>query len=786
MLKLLKKFFKKKPISLENYLLYPEGNRYYRETHIVRKGLIDEDALKTIHRLNKFGYKAYIVGGGVRDLLLERRPKDFDVVTNATPNQVRNIFNNCRIIGRRFKLVHVIFKGKVIEVSTFRSLPDHRFSSNTDNETDYLLKRDNNYGTAKEDAARRDFTINALYYDPRNESIIDYVGGFEDIKNKVLRVIGDPDISFKEDPVRMLRAVKFSIIHGLSIEKKTRTSIKKNRFELDKASSSRMLEEYNKIFRTWKSSLIFHGLAENYLFEVLFREVAESLKKQSNRWQEDFSSTLVYKRLQVADRMLSEREELTPLIFYALIFSDLVDEALKSEANPSIYTIRESLESITNRIGISKRDKDRLIKIFASQARFKEAEEKSKNQNDLFKKKDYFYESFMFFKIKALTENNEESIQSAFFWEISSRIRPRYSNRFKKDSDLIEKNISQNNKKGRKNKFSKESKFDGRDKNKKNYPSNKGNETKKPKESESNFLIYDVTKDSLVKFSGDFANIRHKILKLEGDPEIIIKNEPLNILKVVRFVTIHSLRIDSNLRTAIQNNVKEIGKLPFSTLLSEFQTIFKTCRSTLIFQTLVRYNVFEICFPEIVAEIEKNNKNWKDNFLKIEIGKKLAIADVIQSESNNISPIVFYAILYENSVSNIQNNNSKITIKDLRERLEPICKKLEMIKKDRDKLIKVFASQTKFEKFNENRNNKNNQLILKNKDYFESFIFFKISALANNNQNQIELAFSIESKLDYKSTKKNVSKKGTSSSKKNTTSKKRTKNTESSSMENEN
>ncbi|MCB1193668.1 MAG: polynucleotide adenylyltransferase PcnB [Leptospiraceae bacterium] len=771
MLQLLKNFFKKKPFSLENYLLYPDGNRYYRESHSVKKHLIDEDALKIIHRLNKFGYKAYVVGGGVRDILLGRKPKDFDVVTNATPNQVKNVFNNCRIIGRRFKLVHVIFKGKVIEVSTFRSLPDHRIKISHGVETDYLLKRDNNYGTAKEDAARRDFTINALYYDPRNESIVDYVGGYEDIKNKILRVIGDPDISFKEDPVRMLRAVKFSIIHGLTIEKKTRTAIKKNRLELEKASSSRMLEEYNKIFRTWKSSIIFQGLAENFLFEVLFKEVAEYLKKKNNKWQMDFLNTKVGNRLQIADRMLSEREELTPLIFYALIFSDLVDEALKNEAHPSIHTIREALENISNRIELSKRDKDRLIKIFASQNRFKNPEDKNKNQSDLFKRKEYFYESFMFFKIKALTENNEDAIQSAFFWEISNRVRPRYINRFKKEGDALEKINSQNIKRSTK-KIKKSpdvtniqnSKRENTEKNK--HVSNQNKElnekNKKLKDAYSNFLTYNPAEDSLVKFSGDLSNIQNKVLKIDGELSKVLRDDPSNILRIIRFSTVHNLKIDHEIKNAVQTYATEIQKIPFLKISEEFKKVFKSCKAAQIFQALAQHSILPFCFSEITEYLEKKDKNWYNKFLELEIGKKLSIADAIQLENGNLSPIIFYAILYGDLVTNIQSKNSKVTIQTLREKIEPICEELELAKKERDKLIKIFASQIKFKKYEVERNPKNKQLLLKNRDYFEPFVYFKINALVANNKEEIELASYLESKLDYKATpKKIVSKKTT-------------------------
>jgi poly(A) polymerase len=398
---------------------------------------MDEDALKIIHRLNRFGHKAYLVGGCVRDLLLGRKPKDFDIATSATPNQIKNIFNNCRIIGKRFKIVHILFRGKVIEVSTFRSLPDHRMVKNQSKDADLLLKKDNNFGTAKEDAARRDFTVNALYYDPRNESIIDFVGGYEDIKNKVVKVVGDPDISFREDPVRMLRAVKISVLHNLAIEKNTSKAIKKNRFEIEKASSSRMLEEYNKIYRTMETANIFKGLAENQLLEVLYKEAIEGSKKIPN-WESNFLETNIGKRLQIADRKIKEREDLTPVIYFSLLFSDIVKEALAKEKGHMVPIIKNALEPICKRLEIPKKDKDRLIKTFASQKRFKQINENNVVQNELFKTKDFFYDAFMYFKINAEAENDETGLQCAFFWEISTRIRPKTSttpnrnNRFEK------------------------------------------------------------------------------------------------------------------------------------------------------------------------------------------------------------------------------------------------------------------------------------------------------------------------------------------------------------------
>ena len=176
-----------------------------RSEHPISRKNIDPDALKVMYRLGRKGFTAYLVGGGVRDLILGRTPKDFDVSTNATPSQIRKIFQNCFLIGRRFRLAHIHFDGKIIETATFRRCPDQ----DEDNGELYVF-RDNCYGTPEEDALRRDFTINGLFYEVERFSIIDHVGGLSDIQNRLIRSIGDPNIRFREDPVRMIRAVRFA------------------------------------------------------------------------------------------------------------------------------------------------------------------------------------------------------------------------------------------------------------------------------------------------------------------------------------------------------------------------------------------------------------------------------------------------------------------------------------------------------------------------------------------------------------------------------------------------
>src|SRR5215218_674078 len=227
-----------------------------RAQHTLSRKDIDPDALKVLNRLRQFDHLAYLVGGSVRDLLLGRRPKDFDVGTSAHPYQVKRLFRNCWIIGRRFRLAHVKFGPKVIEVATFRRqvaageevvqdgvpAPDP-----TTPEGEHLIHRDNTFGTPEEDAFRRDFTINALFYDIADFSVIDYVGGLEDLQSKVVRSIGDPDVRLREDPVRMIRALALAARLDFEIEPTLLAAIRAHRQEIAKSSLPRLLEEYYKI-----------------------------------------------------------------------------------------------------------------------------------------------------------------------------------------------------------------------------------------------------------------------------------------------------------------------------------------------------------------------------------------------------------------------------------------------------------------------------------------------------------------------------------------------------------
>ena len=218
-----------------------------RSQHIISRMQISDSALKVLYRLKNAKYKAYLVGGAVRDILLGRKPKDFDVVTDAKPEQIRELFRNCRLIGRRFRLAHIQFGKEIIEVSTFRA-PHHISDKSEGHAKDGRIIRDNVYGDIDDDVWRRDFTINALFYNIEDFSIIDYVGGIKDLETGQLRLIGDPKKRYVEDPVRMLRAIRFSSKLGLSINSGTESSIGVYSNLLENIPSARLYEEILKLF----------------------------------------------------------------------------------------------------------------------------------------------------------------------------------------------------------------------------------------------------------------------------------------------------------------------------------------------------------------------------------------------------------------------------------------------------------------------------------------------------------------------------------------------------------
>ena len=243
-----------------------------REAHTLSRRDVDPDALKVLYRLKDGGFTAYIVGGGVRDLLLGRRPKDFDIGTDAHPYQIKKLFRNCFIIGRRFRLAHVRFGTKVVEVATFRRQVTEEEQAEAAADTpgpDHPVHHDNTFGTPEEDAFRRDFTLNALFYDIATFSIIDYVGGLDDLRAKVVRCIGDPVVRFREDPVRMQRAVSFAARLGFAIDPPVLDAIAAERHRIALAAPARLAEEYYKILRSGAAERTFRELRRLGLLEPL-------------------------------------------------------------------------------------------------------------------------------------------------------------------------------------------------------------------------------------------------------------------------------------------------------------------------------------------------------------------------------------------------------------------------------------------------------------------------------------------------------------------------------------
>jgi poly(A) polymerase len=266
----------------------PEPRAVHRGPNVVHHPIpvsdLDPEAVKILRRLTRFDHTAYLVGGCVRDLLLDRSPKDFDIATSATPRQVKRLFSNCRIIGRRFRLAHIYFQdGKIIEVATFRARDDAE-GGEAGAEDDLLIRDDNVFGSPEEDALRRDFTINALFYDVNAESVIDHADGLGDLRRRLVRTIGEPGIRFREDPIRILRAVKFAARLGFGIEPATLEALRRLRTEIPKAASARVLEEIHRFCRAGSARASFELMGQTGVFDVVLPEIAEAYRPGSRAW----------------------------------------------------------------------------------------------------------------------------------------------------------------------------------------------------------------------------------------------------------------------------------------------------------------------------------------------------------------------------------------------------------------------------------------------------------------------------------------------------------------------
>jgi len=290
-----------------------------RDQHPVSRQLLSSSALKVLYRLNKGGFDAYLVGGGVRDILLGLKPKDFDIATNATPEEIKGLFRNCRLIGRRFRLAHIVFGREVIEVATFRGHHDEQDQKDkkTSKQSEHgMLLRDNIYGSIDEDAERRDFTINALYYSTKDFKVYDFANGVKDVENKIIRLIGDPEKRYREDPVRMLRAIRFATKLDMEIEAQTKAPIKELASLMANIPAARMFEEFLKMFITGKAVANYEMLREYHLFKFFFPAVDQALTNKEHN-NDELLERFIMLAMENTDKRIINEQRVTPAFLFA-------------------------------------------------------------------------------------------------------------------------------------------------------------------------------------------------------------------------------------------------------------------------------------------------------------------------------------------------------------------------------------------------------------------------------------------------------------------------------------
>jgi len=320
-----------------------------RSDHPISRRRIPENVLKVLYRLHRSGYRAYLCGGSVRDLLMSGTPKDFDLATDAHPAEIRRLFRNSRIIGRRFRLVHIIFQDMLVEVATFRREPER-----ADDVEELLITDDNTFGSPLQDARRRDFTINALFYNIADFSVIDYVGGLEDLEAKRVRVIGDPDVRFREDPVRMMRAIEFASRLDFEIEPATYDAILRHKNEILKASAPRVSEEILELLRRGWSRGAIRLMVSTGLLDPLVPEVYKAIAGDR--------APYFWKMLEVLDRTVQAGRKISDPVLLSVLFLPWILQELEREEDRResrmkigevILFIRELIQPMCTRMALA-------------------------------------------------------------------------------------------------------------------------------------------------------------------------------------------------------------------------------------------------------------------------------------------------------------------------------------------------------------------------------------------------------------------------------------------------
>lgn len=337
---------------------------YPFEKHQLEINKVDPDALYVMEKLRVAGFTAYLVGGSVRDLLLQKKPKDFDISTSAEPEEIKKLFRNCILIGKRFRLAHIRFGKKILEVSTFRS---------GDISAEALIVRDNVWGSPEEDALRRDFTINGLFYDPANQTVIDYVDGYEDIQKRYLRTIGVPYIRFKQDPVRMIRLLKFQARFGFEIDPESRIALLDCKNEILKSSSARILEELLRMLELGASHSFFRLMTENGVLQLMLPTLATFLETDDGAEVFSFLKE-VDTTFHEPPRPILERPILLSCLLFPLLQRHIQEHYVDRDKHPHLGEIQNACHSLVDQVfrpffHLSRRLKMGVVSILTSQYR---------------------------------------------------------------------------------------------------------------------------------------------------------------------------------------------------------------------------------------------------------------------------------------------------------------------------------------------------------------------------------------------------------------------------------
>jgi len=442
-----------------------------RSRHAISRKWISHNALRVLYKLKEHGYFAYLVGGGVRDLLLGREPKDFDIATDATPGEIKKVFRNCRLIGRRFRLAHIHFHDEIIEVATFRSMvsdePDageaapvaeqvspvpseplvqetidspgveRPVSATPGAQTPApvrpkpprmlkteggMILRDNVFGTPEEDALRRDFTVNALFYNIADFSVIDYVGGMQDLERGLIRIIGDPLVRFTEDPVRMVRAVRFAALLGFEIEEKTYQAMLELKDHVALASPSRMYEEVLKLFLLGEGEKTYQLLRKTGLFGVIFPR----LNAWADTESEGFPHIWIGKALEWVDACVQSGRQVPPHILFGLMSGQYIEEtavALMKQGVPALdamtRAVTEIMQEQAQRVQIPKKVGLSMRDIYWNQQRFEKREGKYPRY---FLRRPGFTDAFEYFRFTSETTGEKKEIRA--WWKEFIKAHP--------------------------------------------------------------------------------------------------------------------------------------------------------------------------------------------------------------------------------------------------------------------------------------------------------------------------------------------------------------------------